>query len=87
MDQHSATAQNGPLAGQWGLTVADQDESGRWPSPIVWSAGGRRHVYDLMALAADSETALEPIYAFRETLGATAASPEAGWILPPHYLM
>jgi hypothetical protein len=87
MNEHAATAQNGPLAGQWGLTVADQDPEGRWPSPVVWRSGASRHVYDLMALAAYSDAALEPVYAFRRTLQAGEVSPEATWTVPPHYLM
>ena len=87
-DQHSATAENGPLAGDKGLTVEDQDHSGRWPSPVVWSSAGERHVYDLMALAALSvAAAVVPVYAFRRTLEADEQAPEVGRKLPPHYRM
>ena len=86
-DRHPATAQNGPLAGQWGLTVVDKDRDGRWLSPVVWSSEEGRHVYDLMALAVYSETALEPVYAFRNTLSTDEVDPESTRMHPPHYLM
>lgn len=36
MHQHPAAARNGPLGGDEALTVSDQDQDGRWHSPVVW---------------------------------------------------
>ena len=87
MQRHSATARDGPLAGDSGLTVADQDQDGRWPSPVVWSNAGERHVYDLMALVVDIGLFSAPAYVFRRTLGSGESEPKSAWMLPPRYLM
>jgi hypothetical protein len=88
VDGHPATARNGPLAGDSELTVANEDDQGRWPSPVVWSTGqGLRHVYDLMALAYLDGAVSAPIYAFRRTLADDEQPPEIRWLTPPRYLL
>jgi hypothetical protein len=87
VDGHPATARNGPLAGDSELTVANQDDQGRWPSPVVWSTQGLRHVYDLMALAYLDGRVPAPVYAFRRTLGDDEPAPEIGRLTPPRYLL
>jgi hypothetical protein len=86
--RHPAVAQNGPLVDQGGLTVANQDGQGHWPTPVVWStAGGERHVYELMALEVGRNLAPSPVYAFLRTLAGQESGPEVAWVLPPRYLM
>ena len=87
LEGHPAAARNGPLAGAEHLRVESGDDQGRWPSPVVWSTGGERHVYELMALTAGTAYVSAPVYIFSRTLGPGEAAPEIGWILPPHYLM
>jgi hypothetical protein len=84
---HPATARDGPLAGEIELTVANQDDQGRWPTPVVWSTAGERHVYELMALRVGANLLLWPVYAFRRTLEAEESEPEIGWTRPPRYLL
>lgn len=85
--RHPAAARDGPLAGDMELTVAMQDDQGRWPTPVVWSAAGERHVYDLMALKVDSNLKLWPVYAFCRSLGREESEPALGWTVPPRYVM
>ena len=87
LDGHPAAAWNGPLAGDEHLRVENGDHQGRWPTPVVWSSGGERHVYELMALAVGTDLVSAPVYVFLETLSPGESPPEVGWILPHHYLM
>jgi hypothetical protein len=58
-EPHSAAARDGPLANEGGLTIAKQEGSGRWPTPVVWAApAGERHVYELMAVEVRKDLAL-----------------------------
>jgi hypothetical protein len=85
---HPAAARDGPLAGELVLTVANQDDQGRWPTPVVWStSAGERHVYELMALRVGANLLLWPVYAFRRSLEAGESEPEVGRTVPPRYLM
>jgi hypothetical protein len=55
---------------------------------VVWAAdGGKRHVYELEALAVDVHLAKVPVYEFRRTLGLAESEPEVSWLLPPRYLL
>ena len=85
--RHLAAARNGPLAGDMELTVTKQDDQGRWPTPVVWSAAGERHLYALMALKVGSNLKLWPVYARCRSLGPEESEPAIGWTVPPRYIM
>jgi hypothetical protein len=87
LDGHPATARNGPLGGDARLTVQQWGGRDLWPTPVVWSDGGQRHVYDLRAVEVDAHLAVFPVYEFRRTLGCTESEPEMAWRSPPRYLM
>ena len=87
LDGHPAVARNGPLAGIEHLWVENGDEQGRWPTPVVWSTGGERHLYELMAVAVTTGRGPAPVYAFLRTLSPGESEPEVGWVHPAHYLM
>jgi hypothetical protein len=87
-ERHSAAARDGPLANQGGLTIAKQDGSDRWPTPVVWATpAGERHVYELMAVEVGQDHLPSPVYVFLRTLRAREAEPEISWVLPSRYLM
>ena len=85
--RHPAEARDGPLACDTELTVAKQDAEDLWPTPVVWSAVGERHVYELMALKIDSDRTLWPVYVFRRSLDAEESEPVIAWVVPPRYLI
>lgn len=87
-ERHSAAARDGPLANAGGLTIAKQDGSDRWPTPVVWAtSAGERHLYELMAVKVDLDLVPSAVYAFLRTLRAREAEPEISWVLPSRYLM
>lgn len=87
-EPHSAAARDGPLANEGGLTIAKQDGSDRWPTPVVWATpAGERHLYELMAVEVRQDHLPSPVYAFLRTLRAREAQPEISWVFPSRYLM
>ena len=87
-DRHSAAARDGPLADDGGLTIAKQNGSDRWPTPVVWATPpGERHVYELMAVEVGPDVVPSPVYAFLRTLRARGAEPEISWVFWPRYLV
>ena len=87
-ERQSAAARDGPLAEDGGLTIAKQDGSDRWPTPVVWATpAGERHVYELMAVELGLDLVPSPVYAFLRTLRAREAVPEISWVFAPRYLM
>jgi hypothetical protein len=87
LDGHPAAARNGPLGGEARLTVPQRGSRDLWPTPVVWSDRGQRHVYDLRAVEVDAHLAVFPIYEFRRTLGGKEPEPEMAWRRPSRYLM
>jgi hypothetical protein len=85
--RHPAEARDGPLARDTDLTVAKQEGQHLWPTPVVWSAAGVRHVYELMAVKVGSNRRLWPVYAFRRSLDAGESEPAIAWTVPPRYVM
>jgi hypothetical protein len=87
LNGHTASARNGPLGGKARLTVPQRGGRDLWPTPVVWSDRGQRHVYDLRAVEVDARLAVFPIYEFRRTLGGKEPEPEMAWRRPARYLM
>ena len=86
-ERQSAAARDGPLADNGGLTIPKQQGT-RLPTPVVWATpAGKRHLYELMAVAVGKDLVPSPVYAFSRTLKATEAEPEIFWVLPLRYLM
>jgi hypothetical protein len=86
-ERRYAAARDGPLADDGGLTIAKQDGTDRWPTPVVWATpAGERHVYELMAVEVGQDRVPFPVYAFLRTLRTREAQPEISSVFPPRYL-